>query len=302
MHFSLFSCIVALITLVCVRVVDAAELEISSSLFSGVSYFDYNQELYLEPNSGIIFPDFEVNGVLPLIGGELRADYKPFYLYIQGQKTIKGEDDFELSLPVSLVNQRFDANFDVGAEFDRSEISIGAGYYLLENFGVYAGYRYANVDIANNLTLTSINGSLSPLPIEVDFDVDFSYHGPFAGITYVLPIERLNGNLSFTSAFTYYDAHIKQEFRPSANNSFQTETPDGADGRDEADGNAVGYSFQIEWRGDLTNNFSYKLRADFSKADFDVDQRAADFSETEYRFRAVLEYAFDTGAIFGFDR
>jgi hypothetical protein len=82
MHFRLFSCAAALITLICARIVDAAELEISSSVFSDVSYFEYNQELYLEPDSGEVFNDFEVNGAMLLIGGELRADYKPFYLYI----------------------------------------------------------------------------------------------------------------------------------------------------------------------------------------------------------------------------
>jgi hypothetical protein len=95
MHFKLFSCAAALTTVICARVVDAAELEISSSVFSGVSYFEYEQELYIAPNSGIMFSDLKVKGALPLIGGELRADYKPFYIYIQGQKTIEEEDEFE---------------------------------------------------------------------------------------------------------------------------------------------------------------------------------------------------------------
>lgn len=275
---------------------EASDFVISPQIFSGFTYIDYRQEAGFF--SGTTFDEYEVSGILPFVGGGLRLSYDPFFLSVRGQETFEGEDSDKLT--VAYLGRGQTARLD--SRFRRSDITALLGYNLTSTellgkstFTIFTGYKYAHAEIENDVTgQRNIPPSARIDLVRGPLDVDFTYHGPQAGIGYNFPISLLQGHVYFDSAFTYYMATINLDFRPSR------ESPIFPSLNGSADATSVGYYFRVGWLGRLYRDFNYTLSFDNSKSEFDSDGNVSDFSETEYRFHAGLSYNINTDSLFGF--
>ena len=258
---------------------NAAEITIQPRLEAGVMYYQFDREDQLELVEDVITgeerlggdPGFEVENALPFVGGGLTLDYDRFFLDVSGQITTEGNDDFSqpISLPLAGEQETFIVGFD--SEFDHREAAATLGYRLTDAHTVIGGYRYANVEFENTNELDTVAKE------------EYTYHGPFIGVSYKLPVEKFGGGLQFTTAVTYLvaDAEIA------------------INGRDlPGEGESIGFNVAAIWFGQITENLGYTIGADATRYDFEGDN-VADFKETSYRLRASLGYAFGVGSIDG---
>ncbi len=259
---------------------DAAEITFKPRLDAGMMYYQFDREDQLELIEDITTGEeqlggdagFEVDDTMPFVGGGLTLAYDRFFLDVSGQITTEGNDDFSepISLPVAGEQETFIASFD--SEFDRREAAVTLGYRLTDTHTAIGGYRYADVEFGN----TSDSGTVT--------EEEYTYHGPFIGVSYVLPIENFEGRLQFTTEVTYLVADVEIAI----------------DGRElpEGEGESFGFNFAASWFGQITENLGYTIGADATRYDFEGDN-VADFKETSYRLRASLGYAFGVGSIGG---
>ena len=256
---------------------NAAEITIQPRLEAGVMYYQFDREDQLELIEDVITgeeqlggdPGFEVEDALPFVGGGLTLDYDRFLLDVSGQITTEGNDDFSqpISLPLAGEQETFIVSFD--SEFDHREAAATLGYRLTDAHTVIGGYRYVNVEFENTNELDTVT------------EEKYTYHGPFIGVRYSLPVENFGGGIQFTTAITYLVADVEIAI----------------DGRDspEGEGESIGFDFAVIWFGQITKNLGYTIGADATRYDFEGDN-VADFKETSYRLRASLGYTFGVGS------
>jgi hypothetical protein len=300
----------------------AADLVLRPHIDTGVIQYQYDQKDFtlITPDTSSSLSGWEVNDLLPFVGGGLTGIYDRFFVDVYGQITAKGKDNASQTLSANQRSPDFanvffpegqtltlDQGYNFNSQFDRLETSLSLGYQVTNNVTILGGYKYTKASFENKLsapTFTRLNpiidfNNITSEPLvafsnpEGTIDLDFTYHGPFLGISYAIPIESWNGALQLTTAVTYLFGKTEQTFTPAPNNTtdpnyFNFFTTTGK-------GTSIGYNFGISWSGRITDAIGYNILADTSQYQFEGKNNSGDFSETTYRIRFSLGYRFGVG-------
>lgn len=293
---------------------------------------DMNDELVFAPTTRVVgSTDVEFSDVMPFIGGGLTVFADRFFIDISGLKAYDGEDSdrqqtnitdtilwpagvFDPVLPVTdVASTSYDLDVDV--DFDRTELNFSFGYAVTDRFVVFGGYRRSETDFdykQQGIAEVSLV-STEPLNLELvgdfssRFSTTFEQKGPFIGGNYSWPIDKgvFRGTLSSNVAVAFLDAEIKQStVEQSLNNAIVTDNLTGemvaidlpleAIPSTDFDGDTVGFTFGIAWRG-LTSvdGLTYSIGVNGYSYNFDADDNfVADVSETQIKFQGGIAYSF----------
>jgi hypothetical protein len=260
---------------------------------------------------------FKVDDRLPFIGAGLNFSVGRAFADFSGQWSQNGSDhgtQFEgVAIGPGLYTSGDGLNHRSDAEFHRQELNVTLGWGATANLSLYGGYKHATVDLTQ--TLTPI---LSPPPfVDVSggrdgdvlftgtYEMQFTYSGAFAGVTYSVPVSA--GAFSFQSSLAYLDGAFEQRFfgnvsvtNPNSPNSLRSINPTFKDGQIE--GQSFGLNVGISWTGDFAwlgeglRKLSYTIGIDHSQYKFDSGKSnslwAADLQERNTRARLDLSYRF----------
>jgi len=252
-------------------------------------------------SNGSVGDGFAINDNLLSIGVGLTSSYNNFYFDVGARATTQGSDSGQIFLTDIVGGLPIAATHDFDSKIDRKEVDVLLGYNLEDTLNagvdVYVGYRYAQTQIENS-TLTVepvlIGGDLlSPGEGVFDgvFDIDFTYHGPFAGLAVRMPVPIIDGILTVSPSIGYFSGNFDQKFSP--NNDARIATIDNA----EADGTSIGFNAGITYSRPISfisDNLGISISVDRSQFDFSTgsDDAEADFEESFNRVRLAIQYQF----------
>lgn len=275
---------------------------------------------------------FRFKDTMFFVGGGLTAFVDRFFIDLSALTTLTdGEDGDSVAFsqfaegaggPGNFASAFLSTDADFNADFDRDEYAISLGYGVTEQLAVFAGYKWAKTDFKTEgegsfgiLATPDVVG-VPPLDrdnfdgdfrAEVDFELE--YDGPFVGINYGLDVNTgfLNGTLAFNFAAAFLDGDTDVK---SDNQSFVVNTVDGVPIPPtdidlaqpvsvEIDGDTVGLTFGVGWRGFTPiNGLTYALNVSGYKYEFDAGDsdipggEAGNFDETAVTFKVGVAYAF----------
>jgi hypothetical protein len=276
--------------------------------------------------------NFRFKDTLPFASGGLTVFANRFFLDLSALTTLsEGKDGDRIAFSefqegrvgVEGFTTAFSsAQPTFNADFDRDEYAISLGYGVTEQLAVFAGYKWAKTDfeaqgsgpfgsvftpdLAPGLGFserTNLEGF-----VESEADFEFEYDGPFLGVNYGLEVNAgfLEGVLSFNFAAAFLDGESKVD------NQQQTITITALDGIPvnptpleigaqvavESEGETVGLTFGIGWRGFTPiENLTYAVNVSGYKYEFDADnqggpQETPDMDESAIAVKVGLGYAF----------
>lgn len=259
-------------------------------------------ELEIEPTDILGGLNWKLGDMVPFakVGGTFF--YNRFFADINYQRSADG--DFDISGGVAydtgfipdLPTLAPVATFVGSAEFYNYSYAVSAGYQLLDNLSVYAGYKQiftkfdlnvlATFDAVDDGSITGTPGFPLQLNQYGDFDVDYDAKGPFLGTTYGFLIGE-EGVLSLNLAVAYLDGDIKQK-----GNYVNVATGAKDDSFDlSTSGDSIGFSYGVSYSSNLSEKLSYALTANGYTYDFDSDGKTlSDFNEQSYQFSCSLSY------------
>ena len=310
--------ILLLTMIVFVTPVNALDMRIQPRFKIGVQFYEFEQKVITDGESQFttILDNTKFSDWLPLINGgttlfidRFFLDFNALYSFdgnsetgFGGQTFVKGGgSDGNL-----LVDAVFQNAGRINADFERFELSVSAGFEVLDNLVLFGGYKYAETNFSGGIT-----GKLDTFRVDDNsplrlfsgdliggVNIDFDFKGPFVGVNYIWPIQQgfLNGGLSFNFATAFLKNNTKLDFSrlgvKTVLGNVQTLDISHNDERNFfiRRGDATGYSFGIGWQG-LTpvNNLTYMMGATGYLYQFDN----SDTNETQVRLDFGLTYAFD---------
>lgn len=209
----------------------AEDLAFTPRLTTG--YMDYKLETP-SPLPGIVpSQQFKISAALIGAGGTL--SWNRLYLDAYGQISSNASDD--LNLPTLNYNEKFDGNV--------TYYSLAAGIAITDNFSIYVGYLYNNLDSSGNRGAES----------------SFTADGYFLGASYGWVIQDL-GVLTLNLAVADLDG--SNRFKVPGLLIDYDSTSD-----------AQGLSYGISWRSTINKNWGYSIALDGYQYNFTdiVDKR-----------------------------
>lgn len=272
--------------------VSALDFHVEPRLNTGAMYYEFEQQAAFSftvpdpvnnptgvntrgASSKVSFSD-----VMPFVGGGATVFLDRFFVDAYAQAAFNGKDTDTLQQAEFFTNV-FE-NREITREWDRQEYSFSAGYAITDNIAVFAGYRRSETDFEDSTVIFDI-GTQTSTP--VDITVDYVQDGPFVGGNFQIPIEQgfLVGALAVNLGLAFMEGEGEQQIA--------------GDGTFTFEGDTVGLTAGLAWRGSITDQLGYTLGVDGYRYDFDADNteegfEAADFSETVIRGTVGLSYLF----------
>lgn len=297
-------------------------LNVQPRFKTGVQYYEYEQENFQGPTRdpqgrfGNIVGGLKFNDWMPFVGGGLTFFVDRFFVDFDVQYTFDGQDQSD------FANQSFisgagpfapdavlQTNSQLNADFDRLEWAFTAGFEVIDNLVLFAGYKKANTEFSSTLH-GNLNGfrarDLAQIPFLTGtftgrLDMELEYDGPFVGASYNWRMKHgfLDGVLSFNFAAAFLEGTVGLEL-----NNTVARTIDGAVkpinftgfGQNPFHGlvgDATGYSFGVGWRGVTPiEGLTYSIGATGYTYEFESGD-TANFNETQVRLDFGIAYAFD---------
>ena len=310
--------VLLLTMIIFVTPVNALDMRIQPRFKIGVQYYEFEQKVITDAGSQFttILNNTRFSDWLPLINGgttlfidRFFLDFNALYSFdgnsetgFGGQTFVKGGgSDGNL-----LVDAVFQNAGRINADFERFELSVSAGFEVLDNLVLFGGYKYAETNFSSGITgkLNTFRADdNSPLllfsgDLVGGVNIDFNFKGPFVGVNYIWPIQQgfMNGGLSFNFAAAFLKNNTDLNFSRLGVKTVlgNVQTLDIEDGNKRnffsREGDATGYSFGLGWQG-LTpvNGLTYMMGATGYLYQFDNSET----NETQVRLDFGLTYAFD---------
>jgi hypothetical protein len=318
-------CLAGLATVIWLEPANALDLNLSVQprFKTGIQYYEFDQKDFQGrtddpqgrfPNTigGLNFSDW-----LPFVSGGLTIFVDRFFVDFDVQYSFDGKDQSTFAnqnfiagqgpfLPDSILQ----TNSTLNADFDRLEWAFTAGFEVIENLVLFAGYKKANTKFSSTLQ-GNLNGfqtrDLAQIPFLTGtftgrLDMELDYDGPFVGASYNWRIKHgfLDGALSFNFAAAFLEGEvglnlsntvartINGAVRPIDFTSLSGQNPFHG-----LVGDTTGFSFGVGWRGVTPiEGLTYSMGATGYIYEFESDV-TADFTETQVRLDFGIAYAFD---------
>ncbi|MEJ2202132.1 MAG: hypothetical protein P8X63_14120, partial [Desulfuromonadaceae bacterium] len=188
----------------------------------------------------------------------------------------------------------------------RTDMAISAGYAVSRRFSVYAGYKWAAVDLdlttEGSVGWLNIDNWLASGRFEGEQHEKFRYEGPFVGVTHGWQIDHpgfLKGLISAKVALAFLSSKFSTNQKASITydsiNGVAIEPiVDTFDVKEDIKGDTLGMTLGFDWHGmTAIKNLSYWIGLSGYRYSFDsVDSYTADIRETAVIFKAGLACVF----------
>jgi hypothetical protein len=261
---------------------------------------------------------FKVADTISFVGTGLNVAYGQFFADASGQWSQNGHDHNQQIEGNAIGDGVFTAgdgqNHNSDVNFSRREFNLSVGWGATSELSVFAGYKYAKVDLTQHLSPI-----LSPPPLVNyatgqdgnvlffgDYLMHFTYNGGFVGATYAVPVGGI-GAIALQSSLARLDGAFAQRFsgevfvtNPNFPNNLRPINPSFKDG--QVDGISFGLNVGISWSGGCgwisqgLQRLIYTIGVDESQYTFDSGKSkslwAADLTEKNTRARFELRYRF----------
>lgn len=224
----------------------------------------------------------QLESTLPFVGTGVTLFISDFYLDLYAQKSFSGSDSSRLVgnqvEPVGGGNFNFQPfSRSIDSDWDRTEISLTAGYGVTNNFKIFAGFRTSETSFEQRGTSTNLITSTSQGFTD---DIDYSQDGFFLGGSYAWSVSSEtsswgNGALSINAGLAFVDGEIEENFTFSGQNTVTS----------RREGSTVGLVLGLAWNGYLGkvlgNDMFYTAGLSGYRYEFEADNanEDADFSE-----------------------
>lgn len=309
------------IMLVFIQPVNALDLRIQPRFKTGIQYYEFEQEdtqFFVKGSQGR-YPNkqgkLEYSDWLPFVNGGATLFVDRFFIDFDVQYLFDGKAESDFRSQTFIEGGRgdfsndivFQNNSQLDADFNRFEYAVSAGFEVIDNLVIFAGYKHAETNHTSNIhgdISAFLAGSEIPIPFlsgttEGEVEIDFEYDGPFVGMNYVWQINQgfMNGGLSFNFAAAFLDSKTNLDLSKvsvrSAAGEVSPLTFQDVDSQDDfkaLDGNSTGYSFGLGWQGLTTvNGLTYLMGVTGYHYEFD----GVETTENRVRIDFGLAYAFD---------
>jgi hypothetical protein len=259
---------------------------------------------------------FKVADTISFVGTGLNVAYQRFFADASGQWSQDGTDHNQQiegnAIGGGVYTSGDGQNHTSDVSFRRREFNLSLGWAATPEFSVFAGYKYAKVDLTQHLSpilsppplVNTATGQDGNVLFFGDYRMNFTYNGGFIGATYAVPV-RSAGALALQSSLARLDGTFSQHFtgnvfvtNPAFPNNLRPIDGSFKDG--QVDGISFGLNVGISWSGNLAwmsaplERLVYTIGIDQSQYKFDSGKSkslwAADLQERNTRARLELRY------------
>ena len=265
---------------------------------------------------------FKVADTITFVGAGLNVAYGRFFADVSGQWSQNGTDHNQQiegnAIGSGVFTNGDGQNHDSEVRFHRQELNFSLGWAATSDFSVFAGYKYAKVDLTQHLSpilsppplVNTATGEDGNVLFFGDYLMNFTYNGGFIGATYALPVASV-GAIALQSSLARLDGVFRQHFmgnvfvtNPAFPNNLRPIDGSFKDG--QVDGISFGLNVGISWSGNCAwisqqlQRLVYTIGIDQSQYKFDSGKSkslwAADLEEKNTRARFELRYRFGGGS------
>jgi hypothetical protein len=279
----------------------------------------FNDVITALPTGGTdIRGGFKVADTITFVGSGLNVAYGQFFADASGQWSQTGHNHNQQVEGNAIGDGVFTAgdgqNHDSDVSFNRREFNLSVGWGATSELSVFAGYKYARVDLTQHLSpiltppplVNYTTGQDGNVLFLGDYLMHFTYNGGFVGATYAVPVGSI-GAIALQSSLARLDGAFAQRFsgevfvtNPNFPNNLRPINPSFKDG--QVDGISFGLNVGISWSGGCgwisqgLQRLFYTIGVDQSQYTFDSGKSkslwAADLTEKNTRARFELKYRF----------
>jgi hypothetical protein len=251
----------------------------------------------------------EFSDNLGFVSGGATLFFNRIFVDLSGQYAFNGNgrsqaSSFEYGETVNLF---YSSAAEYHGQFHRTDLAVSAGYAVTPGFSVYAGYKWAALDLDTTFdgqaSLLDIDNYVANGRIAGEDHYKFKYEGPFIGLTQGWKIDNpgiFNGLISAKLALAYLSSKLNQ----AQTGSLRFYSINGVaiepitfpiDERTEVKGDTLGLALGFEWHGTTSiKSLSYGISVSGYRYNFDSDDSAfPDISETAVICRVGLTYLFN---------
>ena len=295
----------------------AAGFEFQPRLETGMMFYSIEQsplskstlsQTGTSPGANLAQEKIEFSDNMAFVGGGGTLFFRRLFVDLSGQYAFNGSARTQASSSEYLGEENLFVNTedDFHVQFYRTDMAISAGYAVNRRLSIYAGYKWASVDLD-----ITFEGSASGLNIDnwllsghlegEEYD-KFRYEGPFIGVAHGWDVVNpgfLKGAISAKVALAF----LSSKFSLDQTGAVTYTSMNGVaidpyitaiDQKEAITGDTLGLTFGFDWNGMTTvESLSYMIGLSGYRYKFDADDpEAADVSETAFIFKAVLTYVF----------
>ena len=309
--------VVLIVSLLIMPKAAAADVEFQPRFETGVLFYSFEQtpasKIALprsDGSSGFNFAQekFEISDNIGFVGGGGTLFIRRLFVDVSGQYAFNGSACTQVSSSGFLETENiFISSEDhYHGQFYRTDMAISAGYTVNSRFSVYAGYKWAAVD----LDMTSdgpmgwldIDNGLASGRFESEAHDKFRYEGPFIGVTHGWQIDHsgfFKGLISAKVALAFLSSKFSIDERSAITydsiNGVEIEPiVETMERIGDIKGDTLGLTLGFDWHGmTAIKNLSYWIGLNGYRYNFDAeDSEAPDVRETAVSFKAGLAYVF----------
>ncbi len=295
----------------------AADVEFQPRIETGWMFYSFEQT----PISKIMLPIYgqssgfniaqekiEISDNIGFVGGGGTLFIRRLFVDVSGQYAFNGSGRTQASSSGYLETENcfISSEDDFHGQFYRTDMAISAGYAVNSRFSVYAGYKWAAVDLdltsEGPVALLNIDNWLVTGRFKNEQNEKFRYEGPFVGVTHGWQIDHpvfLKGLISVKVALAFLSSKFSVDRRiamtyDSINGEAIEPVVETLDEKKDIKGDTLGLTLGFDWHGmTAINNLSYWIGLSGYRYNFDADDlEMSDISETAVTFKAGLAYIF----------
>ena len=294
---------------------DAAEFEFQPRLETGLMYYSIEQtpkstisQVGATSISSLAQEKIEFSDNIGFVGGGGTLFIRRLFVDFGGQYAFNGSGrtrvaDAAYSETENLYNST-DAEYHF--QLDRTDLALSAGYMVNRRFSVYAGYKWATVDMD-----VTFEGTVGVLNIDNIFafghvkgkdHYKFQYEGPFIGVTHGWEIDPpgvFNGMISAKVALALLSSKYSADRTGAATytsiNGMEIEpVAESLDEKRAMKGDSLGLTLGFDWHGRTAiESLSYWIGLSGYRYNFDADDSSdSDVNETAVTLKAGLSYVY----------
>lgn len=214
-----------------------ADFGLQPRLSTGVMHYSFEGSGEIAFGAGDGANSVDYDDELVFIGTGLTAFYKRFFADIYFQQSAEGE---------VFISETEDT-FGFGLHPQRQDFSVSAGYSVLPNLALFAGYKYGKTENEGTIFDGVGPGGVDSFHNGVAINQEFEEQGPFVGGVFGWnfgDIGRISANIAV--AFLDADENASQQVLGGERTRALT-------------GDAIGVSYGVGWNASITDRLSYAI-------------------------------------------
>jgi hypothetical protein len=235
--------------------------------------------------------EIEFKDTMAFIGGGMTLFLNRLFLDLSAQFSFDGNDDTEASYSIYNEDSGDGSSVYISSEslykgeFNRNDQAISLGYAISEQFSLFVGYKWAELDLD-----TTFDGPYSYLNIDNyvshgrqsgEEHLEFKYAGPFVGVAHGWQVEwssRYFGLISLNLALAQLKCKLNQEQNgnvriTSVNDTEITPIDLPYTYKNEVTGDTLGLTLALGWYGVTPiEHLTYSVAISGYRYQFDLDE------------------------------